>query len=198
MLQVMIVLFAALLVGLDQLTKWLAMTFLQDRPLVLIKGVLELNYQTNPGIAFGLYPGYRLLFIVLTSVALLVLLAALMSGKLSKYRLVTVSGTLIVAGGVGNLIDRIFRGEVIDFVYFRLINFPVFNLADSCIVVGAVLLLFFFLFLYSDDKGSRKSGAPEAKAETLPPDAPMPVKKEGSADENANADNPSGQSGGEA
>lgn len=197
MLQILIVLSAALLVGLDQLTKWLATAYLQDKPFVLIKGVLELNFQTNPGIAFGLYPGYRILFIVLTSVALLLLFAALMSGKLRRYKIVNISGTLIIAGGVGNLIDRIFRGEVVDFIYIKLINFPVFNLADSCIVVGAVLLLLFFLFFYSDDKESNKGGKDTKKAKAGP-DAPLPVREEGSADENANADAPAGQNGGKA
>jgi signal peptidase II len=87
-----------------------------------------------------------------TSVALIALFIALMTGKLGRSKLVTVSGTMILAGGIGNLIDRVFRHEVIDFFYFKAINFAIFNVADCFVVVGASLMLIYFLFIYKEEK----------------------------------------------
>lgn len=165
MLQVFILLASAVLVGLDQLTKYLAVLYLEGQPAVeIIPGVLELHFLYNPGVAFGLFPGNRWIFIVLTSVMLVILLAALLSGKFRQYKLVIFSGILIVAGGAGNLIDRIVLGKVVDFISFQAINFPIFNLADCFVVVGAALLLIFFLFFYTEDRTAGKKTAAEAGA----------------------------------
>ena len=158
----------AALIGLDQWTKWLVETQLQGQPpLVVWEGVFELRYHTNPGAAFGLFPGGRIVFIVLTSVLVVGVIAALLSGKLKRYPLAAVCAVLIAAGGAGNLIDRVVRGEVVDFLYFRLIDFPLFNVADCLVVVGALLLLVFLLFVYNDkahDKGSGSTQPPPAES----------------------------------
>ena len=157
MLQALIIAVIALLVGADQLTKWLAQTHLMDGPAVLIPGVFEFKYSTNSGIAFGMFQDKTELFSIITVVVLAVILGVLVSGRFFKGRFATVSAILVVAGGIGNLIDRVFRGEVIDFLYFKLINFAIFNVADCFVVIGCGMLIFYFIFLYKEDSDTKLS-----------------------------------------
>ncbi len=160
MLQVILLLSAAALVGLDQGVKYLvSQTLAGQPPYVLIPGVFELHYSQNDGAAFGLFPGQQWILIGLTSLLMLVILGVLLSGKFRRYKMVNLCGVLIVAGGVGNLIDRLVHGYVIDFLYFKAINFPIFNLADTFVVCGAVLFLIYFLFVYRES--GEKAAAPE-------------------------------------
>ena len=153
MLQIIILAATALLVGIDQLTKWLAVEYLQEgEPFPIIDGVFELLLHKNPGAAFGLFEGQRWLFMGITVVVIVVLAAILMSGKYRQYRLVNLSGTLIIAGGIGNMIDRVRLGHVIDFLYFRLIDFPIFNFADMCVSVSVVALILLLLFEHQTEK----------------------------------------------
>lgn len=201
MFQVIILVVTAALVGLDQLTKWLVDTHMQlGQSIPLIPGVFELQYQTNTGIAFGMFQDspVRVILTVLTGAVLLVLLGVLMTGKTRKYRMATVSSVLILAGGIGNLIDRLFRGEVVDFFYVKVINFPIFNVADCFVVVGAALLLIFFLFFYED---TPKKEALETAGDSTPnerlfaaPEADTPEKEE-QDDEHSDADPRSGMDG---
>ena len=133
---------AIILVGiaLDQLTKWLAVKFLMPittQP--IIKGVLHLTYVENRGAAFGMLAEHRWVFILLSSVTILVMVGALCSGHLPNM-LYKVAVSMVVSGGIGNMIDRLMLGYVVDFIDFRLINFAVFNAADSFVCVGAGLL----------------------------------------------------------
>ena len=153
MLQIIILAATALLVGIDQLTKWLAVEYLQEgEPFPIIDGVFELLLHKNPGAAFGLFEGQRWLFMGITVVVIVVLAAILMSGKYRQYRLVNLSGTLIIAGGIGNMIDRVRLGHVIDFLYFRLIDFPIFNFADMCVSVSVAALILLLLFEHQTEK----------------------------------------------
>ncbi|HBT63570.1 MAG TPA: signal peptidase II [Ruminococcaceae bacterium] len=153
---------AVVLIVMDQFTKWLAKTYLEgNAPFVLIDGVFELNYLENSGAAFGILSDKRYLLIGITSVALLALFYVLVTRKLGHSKLVTISGTLVLAGGVGNLIDRIFRHKVVDFFYFKAINFAIFNLADCFVVVGASLILFYYLFLYKEKKDLSHAQTPQ-------------------------------------
>ena len=108
--------------------------------------MFELRYIENTGAAFGILSGYKILLIIITTIALIGLIIIFARGVLGKSKIVIVSCTLILAGGMGNLIDRVFRDGVIDFFYFKLIDFAIFNVADSFVVVGALLMLFYFLF----------------------------------------------------
>lgn len=160
MFQGIVLAIVAALVGLDQLTKWLATTFLKDGdPFVLINGVFEFTYLENRGAAFGMMQGGRWLFVVFTAVVMLILLAVLLFGKYRRYLWFNTGVILIAAGGIGNLIDRIFNGFVVDMLHFHIaainFDFPVFNAADCYVVIGSVLVLFFFFFLY-DDKNDKK------------------------------------------
>ena len=130
-------------VGLDQLTKWLAATFLkQVGTFPIIKDVLHLTYHTNKGMAFGMLETHRWIFMSVSTVMIIALGFLLYSGYVRANKLYTVSLSLIISGGIGNMIDRVFLGYVIDFIDFRLIDFAIFNGADSFVCVGAGLLIF--------------------------------------------------------
>ena len=87
----------------------------------------------------------------------LFLLLVILSGRYRRHMLLNISFVLVLAGGIGNLIDRCRFGYVIDYLYFKWIDFPVFNFADCCLVIGAVLMLIFFFFIYEDTSVSKKT-----------------------------------------
>ena len=160
MFQAIVVAIVAALVGLDQLTKWLTVVNLKGAdPLVLIDGVFEFTYLENRGAAFGMMQGARWWFVAFTSVVMLALLGVLLFSRYRRYRLLNAGLILIVAGGIGNLIDRIVNGFVVDMLHFHIaainFDFPVFNVADCYVVIGALITLFFFFFLY-DEKADRQ------------------------------------------
>lgn len=135
-----------LLVLADQLIKYWAINDLsQVSSIPVIKDVLHLNYVENYGAAFGSFSGQKWLLVGLTSVILLILTSMIVLRKF-KSPIAVAAITLIVAGGFGNLIDRIFRGFVVDYIDFRIINFAVFNFADSCVVIGTILLMIYVIF----------------------------------------------------
>lgn len=141
------------LVGVDQLTKYYAVLFLKEQPsVVLWDNVFELKYIPNDGIAFSLFEGYYWLIIPITALAMVFVFILLWRSSLSRHWMFKTSCILILAGGVGNLIDRVVFGYVVDFLYFRLIDFPVFNVADCFVVIGAAVLIIFVLFVYKDDE----------------------------------------------
>ena len=128
-------------VVIDQLTKLLAVIFLKPVDTVpIINDVIHLTYHTNRGMAFGMLKDARWVFITVSLITIIAMLAWLYSGR-TKGRLYMYSICLIVSGGIGNMIDRIALGEVIDFIDFRLINFAIFNGADSFVCIGAGLLI---------------------------------------------------------
>ncbi|MBQ9861771.1 MAG: signal peptidase II [Clostridia bacterium] len=153
MFQFTVLAITAALVSLDQLTKWLAVLSLKNaETITLIPKVLGLTYVENAGAAFGILQGQRWFFLILTGVVMAAILWLLLFGKFRKYLLFNISATLIVAGGIGNFIDRLIHGYVVDFIEVLFFEFPVFNVADCFVVVGSVLLLVFFLFIYDDKK----------------------------------------------
>jgi signal peptidase II len=133
---------AAIAYGFDRLTKWQAEEHLAGRPPIeLIPGVLQLRYTTNPGGAFGLFGGLTWLFV---AVSVVVIVVVLLASRDLPGPFPAVGLGLVLAGAVGNLTDRMIRGprfsgEVVDFIDLHV--WPVFNLADSAIVVGAAILL---------------------------------------------------------
>lgn len=149
-----------LLVGLDQWTKYLAVLHLKGQAnVVLWEGVFELEYRENTGAAFSILQGKSWFLIGFTALALVLVAVFLCRSRLGRSPWVRVAGVLILAGGIGNLIDRIFRGFVVDFLYFSLIDFPVFNVADCCVCVGAALLIVYTLFFYRDAPEDKKEDA---------------------------------------
>ena len=162
MLQYIWLLIAALLVGLDRLTKYIvsANMELQDTIHIIKIGdteVLNVYYCLNSGAAFSKLQGHKCFLIAITSAVILVLLYAMIFKKVKRPVYVASVG-LILSGGIGNLIDRIFNdGLVVDFIDFRLINFPIFNVADICAVCGAGLL--FIIVLVDEIKAHKKKKA---------------------------------------
>ena len=135
---------AIILVGIlfDQLTKYLAVEYL--RPIgsfPLWKDVLHLTYAENRGAAFGMLADNRWVFMWVSTIALSVLLVYFYFFAKRYTYLGSVALGMIVSGGIGNMIDRIALGYVIDFIDFTLINFAIFNFADSIVCVGAGLLV---------------------------------------------------------
>ena len=151
MFQCMILAVTAVLVGLDQLTKWLAVMYLQNgESVTAIPRLFYFTYAENTGAAFSILSGERWFLIVITLIVMLALAAFALFGQFRRYKLFNASATLILAGGIGNLIDRLVQGYVVDFIEFKLIDFPIFNVADCFVVVGSVLLLIFFCFIYEE------------------------------------------------
>ena len=148
MLTVIMLVSTAVLIGIDQLTKIWAVTALHNanRIIPIINDVFELHYAENPGVAFSMLEGQRWLFIPLTLLIGGFIVVMMLRSPLRRYPLFNITCTLILSGAIGNLIDRIAYGYVIDFLYFRLIDFPIFNFADCCVVIGAGLLFVFVLF----------------------------------------------------
>jgi len=136
------ILFIAVLVGIDQLTKLLVVRYIEYRgSVVVLKGVFDFTHWRNDGAAFGILSGQQTLLITVTGVFLAGGLLLLLLGKIRSKGLLT-SFTLIIAGGIGNFIDRVLQGYVVDFIELKFINFAIFNFADMCAVCGSILLVF--------------------------------------------------------
>mgnify|MGYP002765742928 FL=1 len=141
-----------LLILLDQLTKIWAVVRLKDQPAIsLIRGVFELQYLENCGSAFGMMQGARVFFIISTIVLfLLVCVIYIRIPKEKMYLPLRVIAVLFLAGAAGNFIDRVRQGFVVDFFYFSLINFPIFNVADIYVTTATIALIVFILFYYKE------------------------------------------------
>lgn len=137
----------------DQWTKWLAVEKLKDQaPYVLISGVFELNYTENRGAAFGMLQDQRLFFLIMTAIVLCGVALLFYRMPFERYYL-PMRGIFVVfiAGTIGNLIDRVFLGYVVDFFYISLIDFPVFNVADLFITGSLALFVILILFRYKEE-----------------------------------------------
>jgi len=142
-----------LLTFIDRITKYAAFHFLVDRDIELIPGILELHYLENRGAAWGILQNQRWLLIIITVFVLLFLLLIYFKLPVAKrFHLLRFCLVLLAAGALGNLIDRVMNHYVIDFIYFSLIDFPVFNIADCFVCISAVLILYCLLFRYKDEE----------------------------------------------
>lgn len=170
----------ALLVGLDQLVKYLIVVYLKPvGSVTVIPKILSFTYLENDGAAFSIFAGKQIFLIVLTSVALLAW-AYFLLFKRPKQKLELIGMVLVLAGGIGNLIDRIANGFVVDYVEFLFVRFAVFNLADIFVTVGFVLL---FIGVFMSESKKKK----EEKANK--DDTPTDEKVESPSIENKNASN---------
>lgn len=144
----------ALAVALDQWTKSLAYSRLRTGgPVRIIDGVFELMYSENRGAAFGILQGKQTFFFLVAFIvvaAVLYFLAKLPGER--RYLPLYFCMVLLASGAAGNLIDRIFRGFVVDFFYFSLIDFPIFNVADCYVVTAAGLLILLTGFFYREEE----------------------------------------------
>jgi len=142
-----------LLLAFDQFTKQLAVIHLKGQlGISLIKGILELQYLENRGAAFGILENKKTFIILIGIIFMVVLIFFLYRlPQQKKYNIVHILVAVIMAGGLGNMIDRIRLNYVIDFIYFSLIDFPTFNVADMYVVVSTISIFILFLFVYKDE-----------------------------------------------
>ena len=146
------------LIAADLLTK-LAASKLGSREVVLIPGVLSLSYIENHGAAFGIMQGRQWLLIVISAVIITAAVVfCIRRIRDTRYRYLRVLTVFLVAGALGNMIDRIMLGYVRDFIYFKLIDFPVFNVADIYVTVSAVLILIWIILHGDPEPGSSSDG----------------------------------------
>ena len=142
----------AVLIAADQFIKHLVVLKLKDNPAyVLIPNVLEFDYLENTGSAFGMLQNQKI-FILLVGFIFMAVILFLMFKLPAKRKFIAahIFFSMVIAGGVGNMIDRFRLDHVIDFISFVLIHFPVFNFADCCVVIGVIGLFVCFLFVYKE------------------------------------------------
>lgn len=167
--------FIAFLVLFDQITKYIAVYFLKDKPAIpIIKDVFELQYLENRSAAFGMDPisflhnlcsisvfdenpdlfflfrmGFLVLFTIVILLCLIVIYLRIPSEQ--RYRYMNRILLFFIAGAIGNFIDRVVNQYVIDFFYFKLINFPIFNVADIYVTISAFFMIIFGIFYYKEE-----------------------------------------------
>ena len=147
---------AAALIGIDQAIKLWATNVLQPiGAMPLIPHVVELRFVLNPGMAFSLLSGKQLFLIIATSVALIFVAYGLFFRSRGKL-LQQIAFILVLAGGIGNLIDRVLNGEVVDYINPLFIDFAVFKFADILVCVGVALWVLVILLEEVEDKPSKE------------------------------------------
>lgn len=147
------IIFVLIGVIFDQFTKALAVHHLKGQsPFVIIKDVFQLEYLENRGAAFGMLQNKQFFFFVIVLIIsgfiIWFFLHVPMTGKFLPLRICAI---FIFAGAIGNFVDRLTLGYVVDFFYFKLINFPIFNVADIYVTVGTFILAFLLLFYYKEE-----------------------------------------------
>ncbi len=141
------------LIILDQITKLAAQNLLRGQDAYrIIPGVFELQYLENRGSAFGLLQGQRVFFVVMAGLMVFIIPYVYYRIPLTRrFWYLRVIACLFLAGAVGNAVDRLIHGYVIDFFYFSLIDFPIFNVADIYVTASTFLLIILMLFYYQDE-----------------------------------------------
>ena len=143
--KIFLILLGIIIVFLDQITKYTLM----GKNLTIIPNILNFTYTENTGVAFGIGANNIFLTIIVNIIVLGVIIDCIRKNQTDFKILIPL--ILIFSGGVGNLIDRIFRGYVIDFIDINLFNFPNFNIADICITIGIIFLIIIILNLTKND-----------------------------------------------
>lgn len=156
----------ALIVALDQFTKYLVASGMSvGETIPVISWLFDLHYVRNSGMAWSMFEGARWIFVVLTVLVFIIIVIAVKKKWLvGKVQLISIA--VILGGAVGNMIDRIATGEVVDMIRVTFMNFPVFNVADCFISCGAVVLAFDIIFGDMIRK-RKKSGKIEEKHDDL-------------------------------
>ena len=143
-----------LLILFDQWTKSLAVANLMNQePFVIVKDVFQLRYLENRGAAFGMMQGQQTFFVISALIAVAVITYVYFKLPWEKrFHPLRAVVLFIAAGAVGNLIDRLVLGYVVDFFYFELIDFPIFNVADIYVTCATIILALLILFYYKEDE----------------------------------------------
>ncbi len=163
---VLAIICGVLVIGLDQLTKYLVTAYMDTYEVItVIPGILSLNrIPPNTGAAFGMLQGQTWFLITVTCVIMIICIGMLIRRTFDS-KIMFWALCLVLGGGIGNLIDRIFRGgSVVDFFEFDFIDFPVFNVADIAVCVGAGLIVLYFIMEFVSD-ARKKTHIAEINAE---------------------------------
>jgi len=136
---------------LDQVSKWAATAYLNEGSVSVIRGLLSFTLVDNPNGAFGLFGGISGLLLPVSVIIVAVCIWFMLKAKRKNYKLLSTGIALIVSGAFGNIIDRFVRGSVVDFIQVHLFDFPVFNVADIFVVVGAFGSLLLIMFTKAGD-----------------------------------------------
>lgn len=146
----MVLILSLAIIILDQVSKHLAIKYLKNKkPYVIVENFFQLSYVENRGAAFGILQHKRSLFIIFTIIIILILSLYLFRNYNLLNKFTKLAFALLIGGAIGNLIDRIRFGYVVDFISFRLLNrydFPVFNVADISIVASTFIIIYLVLF----------------------------------------------------
>ncbi len=147
------------MLGIDQLIKYYVDLFLKDsEPVLVIKNILQFNYLENDGAMMGFMSGKTGVMTVLAVICVVVMLVVVFSGMI-KDRIDYWCVLFMIAGGLGNIIDRVFRGYVIDYIEVLFVDFYIFNFADCLITVASFALIFYQIYLiYKDSKKKKIAG----------------------------------------
>jgi len=144
----------AIAIILDQITKNIITTSMSiGETIPVIENVFHITYFRNTGAAFGILQGQTLILTIVPIILIVAILVFLTMKVKENHVVLSLGLALICAGGIGNLIDRLRFGAVIDFFDFRV--FPIFNIADSCVVVGCGLLIVYTIFLDRSEKDEK-------------------------------------------
>lgn len=151
MVKLLYIILIPLLTALDQLIKYLVVTYLKPiGSVTIIPGLLEFRYLENRGAAFGIFQNLTWFFAIATVIITTLITIYLIKNK-PVHPLVRTSAIMIIAGGFGNLIDRIFLGFVVDFIHALFFDY-IFNFADCLVVVGVCLFIIYTLFIMKNEK----------------------------------------------
>ena len=130
----------------DQVVKmWIVNNFSLHEGMEFMKGIVSILYVRNTGAAWGMFEGKMFFFYLITAVAVGTLVYLMFKEK-GKSKLLLTAYSLILAGAVGNFIDRIRLGYVVDMFKFEFIDFPIFNVADICLTIGVIFLFYYVIF----------------------------------------------------
>lgn len=144
---------STILIFFDQYTKFIAVSSLKPLgSIVFIDGFMDFTFVENRGIAFGMLSGKRWIILATTIIISVVIIWNYFNlPEVKEYKSIKYAMILVFSGAIGNIIDRLFRGYVVDFFEFTFFNYPVFNVADCFVVIGAIVLSFMVLFVIKDD-----------------------------------------------
>lgn len=154
------------LIIVDLLTKKYVYGYCSEQEdIILIKGVLRFHAVENTGASFGIFANHTMALTIVSLICAVVLFLFIFYSYPRRNLWLRSALILILAGAIGNIVDRLALGYVRDFIYFELINFAVFNFADSCLTVGTIVLIVYMLFFYSKEEKEINEKKTKEKAE---------------------------------
>ncbi len=152
---------AVLIVIIDAVSKFLIESnMVEQESIPLLTDVFHITFIKNPGASFGFMDevGWARWFFIAVTVILIAAIILYTAKTKEKNKLYLTAVTFIIGGGIGNLIDRIIKGEVVDFLHFKAIEFPIFNIADCFVVVGVGLMIIYCIKAEIKEKEMKKNG----------------------------------------